>query len=242
MRPDCSSNPPSSLELASGELTEVKDLHAKSLSAFPFLSDARFERTCKQPTDKGLSSRGVAAVEAMLEHRVLIDLSHMNELALRDTFALLDAHDPGKRVPVLATHGGFRFGTQHYNLSPETLHAIRDRDGVAGLIFAQHQIWDGLQDSRFPRLARLKESWRKSFERLCLHIDAIAEHTGGYRHIGIGSDLDGFIKPTLKGLKDASDMKRLEHALSERYGTANAALMCSQNALRPLQTYWRGAP
>jgi hypothetical protein len=36
-----------------------------------------------------------------------------------------------------------------------------------------------------------------------------------------------------------SDMPRLEAALRERYG-ADAELICSENALRPLRQWWRG--
>jgi microsomal dipeptidase-like Zn-dependent dipeptidase len=73
---------------------------------------------------------------------------------------------------------------------------------------------------------------------LCRHIDQIAELTGSHRHAAIGSDLDGFIKPTLAGLDTMSDMKRLERALVRRYGEEDGRLIASENALRPLRTWW----
>jgi microsomal dipeptidase-like Zn-dependent dipeptidase len=63
--------------------------------------------------------------------------------------------------------------------------------------------------------------------------------TGSHRHTAIGLDLDGFIKPTLAGLADMRDMARLERALREGYGDADAELICSGNALRVLSS-WRG--
>jgi microsomal dipeptidase-like Zn-dependent dipeptidase len=213
---------------------------ATGANAFPFLTDDQFARWCKQPP-VGLTERGRIAVETMIRRRVLIDVSHMSGQALDDTFATLEELDPGHDVPVLATHAGYRFGAQHYNLSRDTIERIAERDGVIGLIFAQHQIWDGLENPRFTRLRRKLKGFDHTFATLCLHIDAIHDVTGTYRHIGIGSDLDGFIKPTLKGLRDMRDMARLETRLREKYGDADADLMCSENALRPLRTYWTGA-
>ncbi len=36
---------------------------------------------------------------------------------------------------------------------------------------------------------------------ICSHIDKIAEITGGYEHVALGTDFDGFIKPTMGGLE-----------------------------------------
>ena len=74
---------------------------------------------------------------------------------------------------------------------------------------------------------------------LARHLDRIRELTGSHRHTAIGSDLDGFVKPTLAGLQTMADMARLESALRDRYGPADGALICSDNALRPLRSYWR---
>jgi microsomal dipeptidase-like Zn-dependent dipeptidase len=213
---------------------------ATGANAFPFLSEAQYAKRCSQPPI-GLTARGRAAVEAMVRRRVLIDVSHMSERSLEDTFELLAKLDPDRRVPVLASHSGYRFGEQHYNLTPETIGQIAARDGVIGLIFAQHQIWDGLENFRFPRFTRLFKSFDDSFARLCDHIDAIHDVTRDYRHIAIGSDLDGFIKPTLKGLRDMRNMRDLAERLHDKYGEANGALICSDNALRPLRSYWQGA-
>ena len=54
----------------------------------------------------------------------------------------------------------------------------------------------------------------------------------------IGSDIDGFIKPTLAGLATMADMKRLEAALIGRYGARDGELISSGNALRPMRSYW----
>ena len=98
-------------------------------------------------------------------------------------------------------------------------------------MFTEHQMLNGLRRSA-PR------SFDESFEVLCRHIDQIEELTGSHRHAAIGSDLDGFVKPTLAGLATMADMKRLEAALIARYGATDGELIASGNALRPLRSYW----
>lgn len=214
---------------------------ATDAPALPFMTDAQYRHWLPQP-EAGLSDLGKAAVEAMVEQRVLIDISHMSGASIDDTFALLDKLDPGKTVPVLATHAGHRFGEQEYMLDPETIRRIGERGGIIGLIFARHQIEDGLTTPRQkPRLTK-EARFRASFEKLCTHADQIREILGSHRHTGIGSDLDGFIKPTLPGLEDMREMKRLEGALKSRYGPEDGERICSGNALGLLSGYWRGAP
>jgi microsomal dipeptidase-like Zn-dependent dipeptidase len=158
----------------------------------------------------------------------------MSGAALDDTLTLLDELDPERKMPVVATHAGYRFGKQEYMLDSAAIERIAARQGVVGLIFAEHQILDGLR-------RRHTKSFDDSFELLGRHIDRIAEVTGSHEHVAIGSDLDGFIKPTLAGLQTMADMKPLEQALIARYGAADAELLASGNALRLLRTGWGGA-
>jgi microsomal dipeptidase-like Zn-dependent dipeptidase len=208
---------------------------ATDAPALPFLSEDQYHRWFPKPAE-GLSDLGEAAVRAMVAERVLVDVSHMSERSLAGTFALLDELDPARGVPVIASHSGYRFGTQEYMLAPATLRQVAERDGVVGLIFATHQLQDGL-----PRRERLARPFDRGFAILCRHIDAIREVTGSHRHTALGSDFDGFIKPTLPGLQDMRDMARLEAALRGRYGPDDAERICSGNILRVL-SWWRGRP
>jgi membrane dipeptidase len=72
---------------------------------------------------------------------------------------------------------------------------------------------------------------------LFAHIDKIAAITGDYRHVAIGTDLDGFIKPVLTGLDAMADLAKLEQALEAKYGE-DAKLIASDNALRVLRQLW----
>jgi microsomal dipeptidase-like Zn-dependent dipeptidase len=202
---------------------------ATNAPALPFLPDPVYRLLFPQPSE-GLTDLGRAAVRALCAERVLIDLAHMSERALEDSFALLDELDPQREIPVVASHTGYRFGRQEYNLSEATIRRVADRGGVIGLIFAEHQLLDGL--------GRAPKSLEDSVAVLAQHIDRIHELTGSHRHTAIGSDLDGFIKPTLAGLQTMTDMRPLEAALTARYGRADAALICSENVLGLLRSHW----
>lgn len=205
---------------------------ATNAPAIPFLPDPVYRLLFQQP-HVGLSPLGQACVRACVRERVLVDLSHMSERALADTFALLDELDPAGDVPLLASHVGHRFGRQEYNLEADSIERIARRGGVVGLIFAEHQAADGLR-------RRHTKTFEESFDVLCRHIDRIREIAGSHEHTALGSDLDGFIKPTLAGLGDASAMARLERGLVERYGADDGRRIASENALRVLRGYWRG--
>jgi microsomal dipeptidase-like Zn-dependent dipeptidase len=206
---------------------------ATDAPAIPFLPDWLYRWLFPQPNE-GLSNLGKAAVKAMMRHRVVIDLSHMSERSVGDTLSLLDDVDPTATTPVIATHSGFRFGSQEYMLRTETVGRIADRGGVVGLIMAQHQLCDGLKRGRV-------RSFERSIEVICDHINRIASVTDNHDHIAIGSDLDGFIKPTMGGIESMADMARLSRELERRYGEEVTRKICFDNAMRVLRAGWGGA-
>lgn len=204
---------------------------AEVAPAIPFMSQQLWRTLFHQP-QAPLRPAAKAAIRAMLDERVLIDLSHLTEHAMDAVLSLIDRLDSRREVPLLVTHAGVRFGSQEYNLSPRHIERIAERGGVIGLIFAEHQACDGLR-------AEPTRSFEDSIGVLCRHIDRIEELTGSHRHTAIGSDFDGYIRPTLAGLDDCSAMARVESALVERYGSEDGERIASGNVLRLLRTYWR---
>lgn len=202
---------------------------ATNAPAIPFLPEWLYKAVFRQP-QIGLTERGRAAVEAMYEHRMLIDLTHMSERAMDETLDLLDELDrrtgaAPDEYPVLATHAGYRFGKQEYMLTPERIRRIAARGGVIGLILARHQLNEkaGVKDADDPvETPRVLKN----------HIDAIRacvpDHTNAY--VGIGSDLDGFIKPTCAGIDTAGDLATLAAPLQREYGD-DAEMILSGNAV-----------
>ena len=200
---------------------------ATNAPAIPFLDDRVYRRVFPQPRGPGLTERGCAAVEAMVRHRILVDLAHMSIDSTRGTFELLDAIAPD--MPVINSHAGYRFGTQEYMLDAPTIERIAARRGIVGLIMAQHQLNDGLR--------KRERRFEESFEVICQHIDKLHEITGSHEHTALGTDFDGFIKPTMGGLETPADLRHLESRLADRYGD-DAELITSGNALRVLRELW----
>ena len=176
------------------------------------------------------------AIRAMFCNGILIDVTHMSEPAIRATVHLLEEleveYDVTPPVPVLATHIACRFGTYEYNLSDDTIREIGKRNGLMGVIFCDHWMHDG-PSRRNPR------GERETFERLKENIDRIARLISSHKCTAIGSDLDGFIKPMLRGLEDMAGMSNLENWLRTEYPRAVADLILSENALRVLKSAWR---
>jgi microsomal dipeptidase-like Zn-dependent dipeptidase len=211
---------------------------AANAPAIPFLPDPLYDLLFPQKAGSGLTELGEAAVRAMYRERMLIDVAHMRGDALAETFELLDALDresgaaPGAH-PVIASHSGYRFGRQTYNLDDDAVLRIAARGGVIGLILAQHQLNDGIR--------KRTTTFEESFEVIARHADRLRELTGSHEHTAVGSDFDGFIKPTMGGLERSSDLARLPAALRDRYGPEDAERILSGNVLRVLRATLRPA-
>jgi len=199
---------------------------AASAPAIPRISDGEYEKLFHQKAGVGLTEIGSRLVRAMYEHDVLVDVSHMRGDTIDATFALIEELDSehGKNPPVIATHVGARdvVKEQSYNLSAATIKRIADRGGVIGLIMAQHQL--GETSTEDEARALLKR-----------HADAIASAAGGHGCTAIGSDLDGFIKPTLTGIETAPDMAKLAAWIQELYPNDAEAIL-HENTRRVLST------
>jgi microsomal dipeptidase-like Zn-dependent dipeptidase len=115
---------------------------------------------------------------------------------------------------------------------PEHIERIVRRDGVVGLILARWQLEDGLWtgEGLDHTVAILRE-----------HIDKIRSIAGSNAHVGIGSDLDGFIKPTMSAIEDAKDLGQLDRPLREAYPTDADAIL-HDNALRVVRRMFTQRP
>jgi microsomal dipeptidase-like Zn-dependent dipeptidase len=200
---------------------------AANAPALPLLSDRWYDRIFPQRLSRGLTPTGEAVVRAMVREKVLVDLSHMRADALTETLDLLDDIAPG--FPVIASHAGARFpgSTQHYQLADETVERIGRRGGVVGLIMAQHQLNDGIRSKPTATLPETVEVMRR-------HIDRIAE-IAGPGHVGLGTDLDGFIKPTMGGIESAADLAGLRDGLLAHYPEGDVDAFLYGNARRVVE-------
>jgi microsomal dipeptidase-like Zn-dependent dipeptidase len=212
---------------------------ATNVAAIPSLSDRHYDCMFPQPEGVGLTEAGIAAVRALHDERMLIDVTHMSERSFAQTLALLDEIDRGRRTAVFASHIATRrgkLGSLQYNLGDDAIRRIVERGGVLGMMVCAHFMADG--DAR-------PTTWDETVKVVCAQIDHVAKISAEVRgtstpcfdHVSIGSDLDGFAKPSLAGLGDAGALARLSLALRAAYGDhANAIL--GDNALRLLRAHW----
>jgi membrane dipeptidase len=200
---------------------------ATNAPAIPPLTDREYERLFPQPAGLGLTDLGKAAVRSMYRHKVLVDISHMSEDAIEQTLALIEQLDQETgsdphHYPVLATHVGMRSAnadSQLYNLTPPTAKRVQARGGLIGLILAQHQL--GPTSSAADSRATLRR-----------HIEAISDLGDGLGHCALGTDLDGFIKPTLNGIDSARDLATLAQWIQDDFpADANAILYGNAHAM-----------
>jgi membrane dipeptidase len=163
----------------------------------------------------GLTAQGRAMVEALTEHRILVDLAH----ASRGTFFdALDAHGPA--LPPVVTHTGVSGVHPSWrNLDDDQIRAIADRGGVVGIMY--HRGFLG------------RPSRRVGAEAIVRHL----EHTiavGGEDVAALGSDWDGMIV-TPRDMPTALELPVLvDRMLARRWPEDRIRRVLGQNALRVL--------
>jgi microsomal dipeptidase-like Zn-dependent dipeptidase len=196
---------------------------ATNAPAIPALTDDEYNLLFDQPHEP-LTDLGRAVIRAMVEHKVVVDVTHMRPDAIAAALDLLDELDPERTLPVIASHiGAAEAGPPHhaYNLPAPTIRRIAERRGLLGVIAAQHHLGE-TRDAH------------ASQEVLGRHLEAIGRAVGNDDHTGIGTDLDGFIAPTLAGLDTAEDLRRLETWV-RRLRPASADAILHGNAERTLR-------
>jgi microsomal dipeptidase-like Zn-dependent dipeptidase len=201
---------------------------ATNAPALPFLPDWLYRLLFRQHGE-GLGEVGRAALDAMLEKGIIVDVTHMDGASLDETLGVLDDRDHDGRIPVIASHAACNFDGLDYNLTDDHIRRIADHGGVIGVISCRHYINRNLP----PRRPRTLDD---SVQLVGAHVDHICKVTKSFDHVAIGSDLDGYIKPALPHLEHMGRMAEFQERLEDRYGAANAQKLCSDNALRVLRS------
>jgi microsomal dipeptidase-like Zn-dependent dipeptidase len=203
---------------------------ATNAAALPFLSDKTYHWLFPEDASDALEHRGQIVVRELVRHGILVDLTHMSEAGMDRVFELLDAVDPSRTVPVIASHVACRMPNGfEYNLGEPYVKKIAERKGVCGVIYCDHFVRDH-QGAR-------TETFDQSFAFLRAQIEKLRSW-GGDDVVAIGSDLDGFIKPTLAGLSSARNHRDFAARLEQEYGRAFAGKVCHENALRVFDSAW----
>ncbi len=192
----------------------------------PAWDDTRYCAGAWRDSKQGLSKEGYALLEVMAGLGMILDLTHMSEVA---TFQSLDAYQGA----VVATHANARaIVPTERQLSDRQISLIGERDGIIGAVLCNNFLLPGYVRGR-------KESVPVS--QLVAHIDHVCQVIGDARHAGIGSDLDGgFGRRDIPDPMDSiADLPLIAAGLRERgYSDEDVAGIMGMNWVELLYRMW----
>ncbi len=180
----------------------------------------QFKFPASPDTGPGLTDAGRALVRACNQLGVVVDLSHITEQGFWDVASISDA-------PLVVTHTGAHALTPFTrNLTDKQLDAVRESDGVVGVIFGVGNV---RADGRHERDTPLDDIVR--------HAVYIADHVG-IDQVALGSDFDGTAIP--QALGDVTGLPRLLAAL-QAHGFDDDAMqkITHGNWQRVLRQTWK---
>ncbi len=149
-----------------------------------------------------ISDDGYALLDAMADHNLLLDISHLWEEAVHSA---LDRY-PG---PIVATHANPRaFVDSPRMLTDDLIRRVAEREGVVGVVACNSMLEPGWHPGQ-PRVPLM---------RMVEAIDHICQIVGHAEAAGIGSDLDGGfgLESIPAELSSAADLVLFEGLLRER--------------------------
>ena len=169
---------------------------------------------------RGLTPKGRAVVERMVELRMVPDVAHCTPVARKELYQLVD-----ERVPVIASHTGVQWiNPEPYNLDETDVRAIAASGGVVGVIFMPYWL-----DQSDPGKG-LDAIWRT--------MDTVREWSGGWEHVAIGTDFDGFTDPP-NNCDSEGQLPKIRKMLEDKgVSQDDAEAVLGGNARRVLRDGW----
>ncbi len=172
-----------------------------------------------------LTAAGVELLKQMRPFKLVLDLSHMDELAF---FQALDRYDG----PIIASHSNPRVLSDNINrhLSDEMIKALIQHDGVIGTLIFNKFLLKGWETGHSKDAATV--------ETVVTAIDHVCQIAGDARHAGIGTDFDGGfgMKSTPAGFDTVADLQIIGPTLEKRgYTPADIELIMNGNWVRVLK-------
>ena len=196
---------------------------------------------------QGLTDFGKQLVVAMNEIGVMVDVSHISDLAFYDVMQY-------SQVPVIASHSSARHFTPGFerNMNDEMIKTMAARGGVIFINFGSTFVSqisiesysaykvalnEFLQNNHFKADRAEAKAFTKTYRDtnpfpfadlhdVLDHFDHVVQ-IAGIDHVGIGSDYDGVGDSLPTGLKDVSAYPNLIEGLFERgYSEDDSAKYC----------------
>lgn len=179
-------------------------------------------------TEGGLTARGPGLLRAMEEIGMVLDLTHLADLAFWEALE----HFGGR---VLASHNNCRALVPHQRqFTDEQIKAIVARNGVIGTALDAWMLYPGwVRGETSPSVL--------SLAAVADHIDHVCQLAGHCRSAAIGSDLDGGYgtEQTPGDLDTIADLQKVAGLLRQRgYSEADVEGIMHGNWIRLFREAW----
>ncbi len=240
-----------------GDLNKLKHFYERGIryitlshSLSNHISDSSYDEN--RPA-QGLTEFGKQLVVAMNDMGVMVDVSHISDLAFYDVMEY-------SKTPVIASHSSARHFTPGFerNMSDEMIHILAAKGGVIfinfGSTFVSQQSLENYNTYKAARDAFMQrhqveqnsdevkaftKRYREKIPFEYASLDTVLDHFDhvvqlvGIDHVGIGSDYDGVGDSLPTGLKDVSTYPTLIAGLLGRgYSEADIEKILSGNLMR----------
>lgn len=180
--------------------------------------------------DGPLTSKGRQLLAEFERLGLVLDLVHTADTALAQALDIYGG-------PVFISHGNCRALVDHdRQISDRQIRWIAERDGVIGAVLDEWMLIPGYRRGEERRA-------RATLEHVADHIDHLCQTSGGSRHVGIGSDLDGGFgtEQSPRDLDSIANLQRIGAILDRRgYAAADIDGIFSGNWLRFFRRSLRG--
>lgn len=177
-----------------------------------------------------LSEQGKALIRKMDELGIILDATHLCDLAFWDALEVYHG-------PVWASHNNVRALVDHNRqFSDEMILALIARGAVIGGAFDAWMLSPG-----WIRGKSTPTSHCVTIDTVLDHLDHICQLAGNANHIGIGSDLDGAFgkEQSPSDLETIADLVKIPDLLRKRgYSESDINLVMGGNWLRFLRDAW----
>ena len=243
-----------------GDLNNLKHFYDRGIryitlshSLSNHISDSSYDEA--RPA-QGLTKFGKELVTAMNDIGVMVDVSHISDLAFYDVMQ-------HSQVPVIASHSSARHFTPGFerNMNDEMIKTMAAKGGVIFINFGSTFVsqtsiehWNAFKAARTSFMEKNNvdedsdevKNFTKTYNDekpfpfadlndVLDHVDHVVQITG-IDHVGIGSDYDGVGDSLPVGLKDVSAFPNLiEGLLGRGYSEADIAKIMSGNLVRVWQ-------
>ncbi len=191
------------------DLAVVDELAADGVKMLTLTWNGKNDIASGNDTADGMSDFGREAVRALEDHRIVVDVSHLNDAGFSDLLHVATR-------PFVASHSNSRAVCPHpRNLTDAQFGEIRDRGGLVGINYYRAFIAD------------VPAGKDVTFDQLSRHIDHFLS-LGGEKVLALGSDFDGSDTPAW--LARCDDVPAFFSRVASRFGMDLARRMFYQNA------------